>query len=224
MSIVDAFHSELNANSSAAFGRWHKIDLHNHSPVSHDYQGDSATAINETVQQLRDKAVDIIMFTLLSAISSFAVVGALIFTALQVRVANRSRAEHAAISIEAAQSDAWTRGLNQLYRIPEGATAEQIDALGPDLTSAMEQVGIRVETIGYMVWRGIVDISMVDDLFGGIVIFWWSRIEPFAQRDRERTSNPKSYEWFQWLAEQLTERRRDGPVTPAYLRGGLARR
>ena len=157
--------------------------------------------------------------TILSAVSSFAVVGALIFAALQVRVANRSRAEHAAISIvEAAQSDAWTRGLNQLHRIPGDATAEQIDALGPELTDAIEQVGIRVETIGYMVWRDMVDIAMVDDLFGGVVIFWWSRIKPFAERDRERTSNPKSYEWFQWLAERLAERRRDQLATPAYLR------
>lgn len=157
--------------------------------------------------------------TVLSALSSFAVVGALIFAALQVRVANRARAEHAAISIvEAAQSEAWTRGLNQLYRIPANATAEQIDALGPELVDAIEQVGIRVETIGYMVWRGIVDIAMVDDLFGGIVIFWWSRIKPFAERDRERTSNPKSYEWFQWLAERLLERRRETPAIPAYLR------
>ena len=114
--------------------------------------------------------------------------------------------------------DAWTSGLNQLYRIPADATAEQIDELGPELTDAIEQVGIRVETIGYMVWRGIVDIAMVDDLFGGIVIFWWSRIKPFAERDRERTSNPKSYEWFQWLAERLTERRRNQPAIPAYLR------
>lgn len=157
--------------------------------------------------------------TILSAVSSFAVVGALIFTAIQVRVANRARAEHAAISIvEAAQSDAWTSGLNQLYRIPADATAEQIDALGPELTDAIEQVGIRVETIGYMVFRGIVDIAMVDDLFGGIVIFWWSRVKPFAERDRERTSNPKSYEWFQWLAERLTDRRRNQPAIPAYLR------
>jgi hypothetical protein len=137
-----------------------------------------------------------------------------------VRVANRTRAEHAAISIvEAAQSDAWTRGLNQLYRIPAGASAEQIDGLGPEVTDAIEQVGIRVETIGYMVWRGIVDIAMVDDLFGGIVIFWWSRIRPFAERDRQRTSNPKSYEWFQWLAERLAERRQVEPAVPAYLRG-----
>lgn len=156
---------------------------------------------------------------ILSAVSSFAVVGALLFAALQVRVANRTRAEHAAISIvEAAQSEAWTRGLNQLHRIPANATAEQIDALGPELVDAIEQVGIRVETIGYMVWRGIVDLAMVDDLFGGIVIFWWSRIRPFAERDRERTSNPKSYEWFQWLAERLAERRKTKPPVPAYLR------
>jgi hypothetical protein len=68
-----------------------------------------------------------------------------------------------------------------------------------------------------MVWRGIVDIAMVDDLFGGIVIFWWSRIKPFAERDRERTSNTKSYEWFQWLAERLVERRGKEPAIPAYL-------
>lgn len=155
----------------------------------------------------------------LSAVSSLAVVGALIFTALQVRVASRTRAEHAAITIvQAAQSEAWTKGLRQLHRIPENATAEEIDALGPDVADAIEQVGIRVETIGYMVWRGIVDITMVDDLFGGVVIFWWSRIRPYAERDRERTSNPKSYEWFQWLAERLEDRRHRAIVVPAYER------
>ena len=157
--------------------------------------------------------------TILSAVSSFAVVAALIFAALQVRVANRTRAEHAALSIvAAAQSEAWTKGLNQLHRIPADATAEQIDSLGPQVADAIEQVGIRVETIGYMVWRNMVDLGMVDDLFGGIVIFWWSRIRPFAERDRERTCNPKSYEWFQWLAECLEDRRREIPAVPAYSR------
>ena len=163
--------------------------------------------------------------TVLGAVSSVAVVGALIFTAMQVRVANRTRAEHAAISIvEAAQSEAWTRGLNQLHRVPADSTAEQIDALGSGVTDAIEQVGIRVETIGYMVWRGMVEIDMVDELFGGVIIFWWSRIRPFAERDRQRTSNPKSYEWFQWLAERLIERRRDGAPVPAYERRGPSRK
>jgi hypothetical protein len=157
----------------------------------------------------------------LSAISSFAVVGALIFTALQVRVANRTRLEHAAITIvQAAQTEGWTKGFRQIQRIPEGATAEQIDALGPDVIDALEQVGIRVETIGYMVWRGIVDIEMVEELYGGIIVFWWSRVRPYVERDREQTLNRKSYEWFQWLAERIAERRKNAPMVPAYERGG----
>jgi Domain of unknown function (DUF4760) len=158
---------------------------------------------------------------ILSTISSIAVVGALIFTALQVRVASRTRSEHAAITIvEAAQTEGWTKGFRQLQRIPESATAEQIDALGPEVVDAIEQVGIRLETIGYMVWRGIVDLDMVEDLYGGVIVFWWSRIKPYAVRDRERTSNPKSYEWFQWLAERIKERRQDTPAVPAYERHG----
>ena len=155
----------------------------------------------------------------LSAISSLAVVGALIFTALQVRVANRTRSEHAAITIvQAAQTEGRTKGFRQIQRIPAHATAAQIDALGPEVVDAIEQVGIRLETIGYMVWRGIVDLEMVEELYGGVIIFWWSRIKPYAERDRERTSNPKSYEWFQWLAERLDQRRQDAPVLPAYER------
>lgn len=59
---------------------------------------------------------------------------------------------------------------------------------------------------------------MVEDLFSGVVIFWWSRLRPYAERDRVRTSNPKSYEWFQWLAERLEERRKRIDVVPAYER------
>jgi hypothetical protein len=162
--------------------------------------------------------------TALSIISSAAVVGALIFTALQVRVANRTRAEHAAITIvQAAQTEGWTKGFRQIQRIPEGATAEQIDALGPDVIDALEQVGIRVETIGYMVWRGIVDIEMAEELYGGIIVFWWSRIRPYVERDRQRTSNRKSYEWFQWLAESIEQRRHGAGVVPAYERYAVAR-
>ena len=162
--------------------------------------------------------------TALSVISSLAVVGALIFTALQVRVANRTRAEHAAITIvQAAQTEGWTKGFRQIQRIPEGATAEQIDALGPEVIDALEQVGIRVETIGYMVWRGIVDIEMVEELYGGIIVFWWSRIRPYVERDRELTSNRKSYEWFQCLAERIEQRRPSTGVIPAYERYPAAR-
>jgi Domain of unknown function (DUF4760) len=94
--------------------------------------------------------------------------------------------------------------------------------LGPEVIDALEQVGIRVETIGSMVWRGIVDIEMVEELYGGIIVFWWSRVRPYVERDRERTSNRKSYEWFQWLAESIEQRRPSAGVVPAYERYPVA--
>ena len=154
----------------------------------------------------------------LSAISAAAVVGAVVFAGLQVKAANRSRAEQAAITIvQTAQSESWTRALHLLLKIPAGATTKEIDALGPEIERAIEEVGVRVETIGYLVFRRIVSMETVDELVGGVVVFWWYRILPFVERDRHRTSNPKSYEWFQWLAERLVERRNVGSGLPAYM-------
>lgn len=157
--------------------------------------------------------------TLLSALSTVALIGALLFAALQVRAASRNRDEQAAIAIiNTAQSDAWTRALNLLHKVPSGASASDIDALGPEMGRAIEDLGIRVETVGYMVYRRIVSLEAVDEMIGGIVIFWWQRAKPYAERDRVRTDNQKSYEWFQWLAERLAERHEHSDRQPAYLR------
>jgi hypothetical protein len=157
--------------------------------------------------------------TLLNVLSTIALVGALIFAGLQVRASNRARTEQAAISlINTAQSEAWTRALGLIFRIPADATAEDIDALGPDIVRAVEEIGIRLETIGYMVYRRIATLEMVNDMIGGVTIFWWTRIRPFAERDRARTNNPKSYEWVQWLAERLIEWRALHGSEPAYVR------
>lgn len=157
--------------------------------------------------------------TLLNVLSTVALIGALLFAALQVRAASRNRDEQAAIAIiNTAQSDAWTRALHLLHTIPFGASASDIDALGIEVGRAIEDIGIRVETIGYMVHRRIVSLEAVDDLIGGIVIFWWQRVKPYAERDRARTDNEKSYEWFQWLAERLAERHDLVDTRPAYSR------
>src|ERR1700722_122484 len=97
--------------------------------------------------------------TVLNILSTFALIGALVFTGLQVGTANRVRAEQAALSIiHAIQTDEWARTLNILTRIPPGATAAQIDALGLEIKESIEQYGMRLETIGYMGFRGFVSI------------------------------------------------------------------
>jgi hypothetical protein len=156
---------------------------------------------------------------ILSILSTVTLVGALIFAALQVRAANRARADHAALAIiDAIQSEAWTHSLGLLSHIPEGAKAEEIDALGAEVARAIEEYGLRLETVGYMVFRGFIGLEIVEEMIGGITVLMWSRIKPWAERDRAKTASPRQYEWFQWLAEQLQKDRKQRPSEPAYLR------
>jgi hypothetical protein len=55
--------------------------------------------------------------------------------------------------------------------------------------------------------RGTYSCDSLDDLIGGITLVFWSRVKAWAERIRIQTGTPKSFEWCEWLAEQITERR-----------------
>lgn len=153
----------------------------------------------------------------LSIASTLALIGALIFAGLQVRVANRMRAEQAALAIiHAVQNEGWTHSLSVIIHMPDNLTPEQIDALGPHAAQAIEDYGVRVETVGYMVFRGIVAIETVEELLGGAITLFWARVKRWVERDRKRSMSPRQYEWVQWLAERLEERKTGIAAAPAY--------
>jgi len=155
----------------------------------------------------------------LNILSTLTLIAALIFAALQVRAANRTRAEQAALAIVGAvQSEAWTASLRLLVRLPPGVTPDEIDHMDPRVAEAIAEHGVRLETVGYMVFRGLVSLETVDEMIGGITLVMWSRIKPWVERDRVRTTSPRQYEWLQWLCERLQERHRTTPVEPAFFR------
>jgi len=64
MSIISSFEHELHAKSPAEYARWCAVDLHNHTPVSFDYQGgDSTTAAQRSAEQIVSADLDVVMFT-----------------------------------------------------------------------------------------------------------------------------------------------------------------
>ena len=79
---------------------------------------------------------DLELSSILNLISTAAVICALIFTALQVRAANYSRRDQAAITlIQTTQDASWTEALNLLLVLPENATAGQVR----DQSASMER-------------------------------------------------------------------------------------
>jgi hypothetical protein len=89
----------------------------------------------------------------LNLVSTVTLIGALIFTGLQVRAANRARREQAAVTVieTAALSENSARFLELLSEIPEGASATVIDSLDAETRRQIFLFGLRVEVIGYMV-------------------------------------------------------------------------
>jgi hypothetical protein len=153
----------------------------------------------------------------LNLISTIAIVAALIFTALQVRQANIKRRDQAAVTlIQTIQSEGWTRMLDLIGKLPDGARVSDVESAGPEVQRAIIEFAIRLETVGYMVFRRNVDLQTVDDLVGGVTLTFWSRGKGWVERERERTGSSKYAEWCEWLAERIAERREKLGHKPAY--------
>jgi hypothetical protein len=155
----------------------------------------------------------------LNLISTLAIVGALIFTALQVRQGNIKRRDLAAITlIQTTQSESWARALDSIAKLPDEAQVADVEQAGAEVQHAIIDFGVRLETVGYMVFRRNVDLQTVDDLVGGVTLIFWSRTKNWAERERERTGNGKLFEWAEWLANRIAERRERLGHEPAYRR------
>jgi hypothetical protein len=62
MPVVEEFAHTLKRNATPS-ASWNKVDLHNHSPASHDFRGDRSTAVEDFVQRIRQERIAVVMFT-----------------------------------------------------------------------------------------------------------------------------------------------------------------
>lgn len=107
--------------------------------------------------------------------------------------------------------------LELISKLPDGAQASDVDAAGAEVQRAVIDFGIRLETVGYMVFRRNVELRTVDEMIGGITLAFWARGKGWLQRERERTGTPKYAEWCEWLADRIAERRDKIGHDPAHV-------
>lgn len=63
MGRVAEFEAELNKRAKPRYGKWHAIDLHNHTPLSPDYEYHETDVEDRLAQRIRDANLSVIMFT-----------------------------------------------------------------------------------------------------------------------------------------------------------------
>lgn len=145
--------------------------------------------------------------TIASLVTATAATVAVVRGAIEIRRIRKERRERAAFeTLHATQTPDYIRSIMLVFALPVGAGPEAIEGR-PEQRAAVDAVCIIFEALGYAVFRRLVPLEVVDDLVGGAVRVSWSKLAPYADRCRSQSGSRKTWEWFQWLAEQLGRRR-----------------
>ncbi|MGI8481097.1 MAG: DUF4760 domain-containing protein [Chthoniobacterales bacterium] len=141
--------------------------------------------------------------TIANVATALTVLTGVAFGLIEMRRARRDREERAAFTaVQALMTPEWSSSSMIVASIPQGTSAAEIEG-DPRALKAALKIATIMEGIGYSVFARIVPLSVADDLVGGMARIAWQRFKPFVEEERERTGTQKSWEWFQWLAEQL---------------------
>ncbi len=147
-----------------------------------------------------------------------AVVTAIFFGIAQIRQFRLQRRDSAAAELARSFQDIeFSRSFRLISSLPRDATAAEVRARGPDVEDAALALGVRFEALGLLIFRGIMPLSLVEQLVGAVTPDLWGKLRKWAVAVREEQSRAHFLEWFQWLAERLNERGRP-QEPPAYVR------
>ena len=158
------------------------------------------------------------MLDILSSIASYAtlmtVFVGVVFGIVTMWQARRTRYLTAAVElVETVQSTEFTRSLQRIVELPEGARPELILA-DRELVIAAYVVSHVFEGLGVLVFYRLLPLHLVDHLIGGYERASWRRLEPHIL-ERRASLRVRDGEWFQWLAERMQEDPAPGKVPGA---------
>ena len=78
--------------------------------------------------------------------------------------------------------------------------------------TGVTQVAIIFEGLGVLLEQGLIDIKLVNSLFGPTLVSLWEPIQPVIQRMRESLKQPFFFSHFEYLYNALTEYRKENPT------------
>ena len=68
---------------------------------------------------------------------------------------------------------------------------------------ALSMITRYFEGLGVYVKRGLIDVSMVDDLMSGQIIRFWEKAQPFIVEYRTHNNYPQYGEWIEYLCTEV---------------------
>ena len=140
---------------------------------------------------------------------------ALIFGIAQVKTAARDRKEHFTLDIlRNFQSREFIELMQFMDRQEMPGSFDALRKLPDSEGLLIIQFSQQMESLGMMVAEKYINMDLVDKTLGLFVSKSWEKLKPMVIDIREQQSDPFMNEYFQWLAEKLTERMQNKPRKP----------
>jgi hypothetical protein len=137
---------------------------------------------------------------------------------LQLRHTQKQRTRELALQmLRSFQTPEFLTAGNLVYELPEGLSKAQIEKrVRAKVTCLLVMLGT-FESLGILVYRRDIDIGLVEDFFGGILIMSGRKLSLYIDDMRRLSGRDTYYEWAQWLSEQVKRREAHRPALPAHV-------
>ena len=138
------------------------------------------------------------------AIASTSVVAGVIYYALQIRQQTKTRQTDLVIRLYTTfaskeMRQTWERITTREYM--DFNTYREKFGL-----SDVNEIGWFFEGVGVLLYRKLIDIAVVDDLFSSPIKISWEKMKPVAEGERKQFGRPQIWEWWEYLYNQMQNR------------------
>jgi len=151
-------------------------------------------------------------------ISTVILIAGIGFTVVQLRHARAARERGAMLElVHRLQTPEFARAMRVLFDIYYGPSNQKVADAVHQNPGLIYDLMATWESLGIMVYRGEMSLDMVDDFFSGPIVISWDVLGDYVRDERKKLHRDTTWEWFQWLAEQMKEREERKPPVPAYV-------
>ena len=127
------------------------------------------------------------------------------------------RREAAATLTRSFQTMEFAAGIRLVAELPENADSAAFRRFSTDDRNLLWFVLSSFESIGILVFRGDLEIELVDDFFSVPIISVWRKLSPYIEDLREEIGD-QTWEWVQWLQDKLIQHHQTEGRTPAHIK------
>ncbi len=152
------------------------------------------------------------------AVEAVAVVIAVGFAIVQMRQYRREKRREGALELlHSFQTPHFAKALNIVFNLPDGLSKEEIESTVGDDFHLVYALMTTWESLGILVYRGEIDLELVNDFFSGPIKISWQKLKGHSMGERSMLERDTISEWFQWLTERLAERESQMAPIPAHI-------